>query len=284
MADQRLLMRALSEFAGTLAEGYSVSDVLHDLAEQVTAVLGVDGAGVSVQDGDELHFVTALDERCAMLEGVQEAGQAGPCVDAWRSGKSVVVADLRDYPHSWGGYEQAARKAGVVALAGVPMRCGSQSIGTLDLYSTTPRQWSDDDLECARILADMATSYVIHASELDRQRRLVGQLREALDSRIVIEQAKGIVAAERQVSVDAAFELLRRHARSHSAPLRSVAEAVVNLGLRPLSTAGPADRSRLPCPCVTLDHFCLTVSDCVSKRSTSSKRPHMASYGCMVQF
>jgi GAF domain-containing protein len=233
MADQQLLMRALSEFAGTLAKGFAISDVLHDLAEQVRAVLGIDGAGVSVHDGDRLQFVTALDERSTVLEGVQDAGQTGPCVDAWRSGEAVTVADLRQDSHGWDGYAQTAREAGVIAIAGIPMRCGDQSIGALDLYSTTPRQWSDDDLECARVLADMATSYVIHASELDRQRRLNEQLREALDSRIVIEQAKGILAAERGITVDAAFEILRRHARSHSAPLRSVANAVVSLGMRP---------------------------------------------------
>lgn len=183
-------MRALSEFARTLAKGFAVSDVLHDLAEQVTAVLGIDGAGVSVQDGDGLHFVTALDERSTKLEGIQEAAQAGPCVDAWRSGEAVTVAGLRQDPHDWDSYEQAAREAGVVAIAGIPMRCDSQSIGALDLYSASRREWSDDDLESARILADIATSYVIHASELDQQRRLNEQLRQALESRIVIEQAK----------------------------------------------------------------------------------------------
>ena len=233
MADQQLLMHGLSEFAGTLAKGYAISDVLHDLAEQVTAVLGIDGAGVSVQDGGRLRFVTALDERSAALEGVQDAGQAGPCVDAWRSGEAVTVPDLRRESRGWDKYEQAACDAGVIAIAAIPMRCDHQSIGALGLYSTTARQWSADDLACARILADMACSYVIHASELDRQRRLNEQLREALDSRIVIEQAKGILAAERQVTVDVAFEILRRHARSHSASLRSVAEAVVNLGMRP---------------------------------------------------
>lgn len=233
MTDQQLLMRALSEFAGTLAKGYAISDVLHDLAEQVTAVLKIDGAGVSVQDGDQLRFVTALDERSTLLEGVQDAAQAGPCVDAWRSGQAVTVADLQREPHGWDRYERAANDAGIVAIAGIPMRCDNQSIGALDLYSSTPRQWSGDDLESARILADMASSYVIHASELDRQRRLNEQLRAALDSRIVIEQAKGILAAERQITVDAAFEVLRRHARRHSATLRSVAEAVVNLGMRP---------------------------------------------------
>lgn len=233
MADQKLLAQALSEFARTLTRGFAISDVLNDLAGRVTAVLGIDGAGVSVQDSGRLHFVTALDERYAALERAQEAGQAGPCVDAWCSGQPVIVADLRETSYGWNGYAQAAREAGIVALASIPMRRDGQSIGALDLYSTTRREWSADDLRAARILADMATSYVVNASELNRQRRINEQLKEALDSRIVIEQAKGALAAERGISVDEAFEVLRRHARSHSANLRKVADAVVRLGLRP---------------------------------------------------
>lgn len=233
MADQKMLMQALSDFAGTLAKSYAVSDVLHDLSERVTGVLGIGGAGVSVQDGGKLHFVTALDERFAALERVQEAAQAGPCVDAWRSGTVVAIDDLPHTPHRWEHYTQAAREAGVVAVAGVPMHGDGGSIGAVDLYCTARREWSPEDLASARILADMATGYVVHASELDRQRRLNEQLQEALDSRVAIEQAKGILAAGRGISVDEAFEVLRHHARSHSASLRSVAEAVVRLGLRP---------------------------------------------------
>src|SRR3974377_270314 len=91
MADQKQLTQALSEFARTLAQGFAISDVLHDLAGQVTAVLDIDSAGVSVQDGGRLHFVTAVDERCAMVERAQENGQAGPCVDAWSSGQPAPI-------------------------------------------------------------------------------------------------------------------------------------------------------------------------------------------------
>jgi GAF domain-containing protein len=233
MADQKLLTQALSEFARTLAKGFAISDVLNDLAGQVTMVLGVDGAGVSVEDSGRLHFVTALDERCTALERAQENGQAGPCVDAWYSGRPVTIADLRETSHGWGAYEQVAREAGIVALAAVPLRRDGECIGALDLYSATRRDWSADDLDAARILADMATSYVVNATELDRQRCVNEQLKRALDSRVVIEQAKGALAAERGISVDEAFEVLRRHARSQSRSLREVAEGVVKLGLRP---------------------------------------------------
>ena len=233
MADQKLLTQTLSEFAATLVQGFTISDVLHDLAERVTAVVGGDSAGVSLQHAGHLRFVTALDERSSHLERVQENGQAGPCVDAWRSGKAVAVADLDEAEHGWGAYGQAARKAGIAAIAGIPMLLNGKKIGTLNIYSNTRRDWSEEDLDAARVLADIATSYVINASKLAQQRRISEQLQEALHSRIIIEQAKGVLAAERGISIDEAFQRLRRHARSHRASLRTVAEAVVHLGLRP---------------------------------------------------
>lgn len=233
MADEKLLTRTLSEFAATLVKGFAVSDVLHDLAERVTAVLGVDSAGVYLQESNRLHFITAIDENSTRLERVQEEGQAGPCVDAWRSGDTVAIPALAGSARGWDTYFRTAREVGIVAAAGIPMRLNGESIGVLNLHHSSRRDWSGEDLNTARVLADIATSYVINASRLDRQRRINEQLQEALDSRVVIEQAKGILAGERCITVEAAFEVLRRHARSRNATLRTVAEAVVNLGLRP---------------------------------------------------
>ncbi len=233
MADQKLLTQTLSEFAATLVREFTISDVLHDLAERATAVVGADSAGVSVQDSGYLRFATAVDERSSNLERVQECEQTGPCVDAWRSGKAVVAVGLGDTTCGWGAYGHAAREAGIAAVVGIPMRLGDERIGALNIYSNARRDWSEEDLDAARVLADVATSYVINASKLNQQRRINEQLQEALDSRVIIEQAKGILAAERGISVDEAFEFLRRHARSHGAPLRAVADAVVKLGLRP---------------------------------------------------
>jgi GAF domain-containing protein len=233
MAGQELLTHAVSQFARTLARGSAVSEVLNDLAARMTAVLGIAGAGVSVLESGQFRFAAASDERSVGLERAQEASQAGPGVDACRTGKIVTVASLPETAGEWDAYQRAAQGAGIVAVASVPMRHHSESIGTVDLYSASRRDWSAGDLRAAGILADMATGYLIQARELDRQCRVIGQLREALDSRIVIEQAKGVLAAERRISVDEAFEVLRRHARSHAVSLRSVAEAVVSLGLRP---------------------------------------------------
>lgn len=232
MARQDLLVGALSEFARTLVRRFDISDVLYDLTARVTAVLEVESAGVSVVQDGRLRFVTALDERATTLERVQEEEQAGPCIEAFRTGNPILVNPLTEVEHRWPTFVREARSTGFVALAGIPMRLDGQSLGALDLYHTSHRDWSDEDVRVARVLADMATSYVVTASELERQQRTSEQLQVALESRIVIEQAKGIIAAERRVPVDKAFELLRSHARSHNADLRTTADAIVRLGLR----------------------------------------------------
>lgn len=232
MVDHRLLTEALSEFARTLVGRFAVSEVLHDLSRRVVGVLELDGAGVSLHDGTRLRFVTALDERTAGLEQVQEREQLGPCVDAWRSGEVVAVQEVA-HVRRWGAYRDAAVAAGVVAVAGLPMHRDGEPIGALDLYCGGRRPWDDDDIAAARLLADVATSYVVNASELDRQRRLAEQLQAALDSRVIIEQAKGMLAADRGIGVDDAFDRLRRQARNTNATLRAVADALVNHGLRP---------------------------------------------------
>lgn len=233
MAREDLLIEALSGFARTLVDHFEISDVLHDLTSRVSSVLDVAGAGVSLVEDGRLRLVSALDEATASLERVQEEEQAGPCIDANRSGLPALVPRLDEVESRWPRFVGQARAVGFASVAGIPMRVDGRALGVLDLYHTSVREWSEAEIRIARVLADMATSKVITASELARQKRTTEQLERALESRVIIEQAKGILAAERRISVDAAFEVLRSHARSHNADLRSTAEAVVRLGLRP---------------------------------------------------
>jgi GAF domain-containing protein len=233
MVDQALFLRVLSEFAHTLVRRYQIGDVLYELVERMTGVLDVAGAGVSLGEGERIRFVTAVNEAAVRAEEVQEQSQDGPCTEAFRTGKVVAVSDLRDVVGRWETFCVGALEAGFVAVAGIPMAVDSRTLGAVNLYSAHPRSWSDEDVAAAQVLADMATSYIINASELEQAQRTNEQLREALESRLVIEQAKGILSAEGRLSIDDAFKALRRHARNHNATLRSVADAVVNLGLRP---------------------------------------------------
>jgi GAF domain-containing protein len=232
--DSELLMEALSEFAHTLANQFEVSEVLYQLAEHVVAILDVAGTGVSlVDEEDRLRPVTGINELTSLLEAREEQFQEGPCVDAFRDRRIVAVPDLDDVDGSWPRWTVEARLRGVRAVLGVPLRVRDGALGAMNIYSTEPRAWSDSDVRAAQVLSDIAASYVVNASELEHSRRTTEQLREALESRIIIEQAKGMLATELGISIDKAFVVLRDHARRNSASMRSVAHAVVNLGLRP---------------------------------------------------
>jgi GAF domain-containing protein len=233
VTDQAALTRALSEFAQLLVREYEVSDALQDLVDGVTEVLGISGAGVSLLEGERLRFATAATDAIVLLERIQEETQNGPCVEAHQSGQPVLVTDLRDRPERWPELSEGAAEAGMLAVAGIPMRLNGTRLGALNLYHGATRDWSDEEISVSRLLADLATGYVANASRLDRLQHTAEQLQVALDSRLIIEQAKGLLAGERDISMEQAFEVLRGHARRNNASLRAVADAVVNLHLRP---------------------------------------------------
>ena len=166
------------------------------------------------------------------MEHSQEEHQEGPCRDAYETGEVVRVTDVRQESARWPDYSATATRLGVAGVAGIPMRDGDEVIGALNIYSREPREWSDADIAVAVVLADVATSYVLNAAKLHDQEQLSQQLQQALDSRVVIEQAKGITAHQNTVPVDQAYQLMRRHARNNNTSLRVVAEAIVGVGLQ----------------------------------------------------
>jgi GAF domain-containing protein len=233
VTDRELLVRELSSFARKLITDYPVSDALHDLVDATTAILEIHGAGVSLARDDVLSFVTAGSEDLAALERIQERHQLGPCVEALRSGTAVLVADLNDDPQRWPDLTSAALRSGIVAVAGIPLHLNGTRLGAVDLYDTKRHDWTEDEAQTAELIAALAAGYLANATHLDQARHTAEQLQDALDSRIIIEQAKGILAGERKISIDEAFQVLRSHARNRGVPLRDVANAVVRLGLRP---------------------------------------------------
>jgi len=231
--DQRLFMKTLTRFSVVLPEHHDLdAAALAELTKSVAAVLGLGGSGVTVAEQGKLQFVTALTQDSKELERSQQVHQEGPCRDAYETGEVVRVTDVRQESARWPDYSALAADLGVAGVAGIPMRQGDEVIGALNIYSNEPRQWSDEDIAVAVVLADVATSYVLNASKLHDQEQLSEQLQHALESRIVIEQAKGITAQRRSVSIDHAYQLMRGHARSNHASLRTVAEAIVGVGLR----------------------------------------------------
>ena len=233
MYDRPLFIQTLSRFAVVLPANYDLEAALSELAESVTQVLGLSGSGVTMaDDAGRLCFVTAVNQSSGELERNQEQHQAGPCRDAYDTGEVVRVTDVRLESARWPEFAAAATSLNVAGAAGIPMRLADKIIGALNLYAPLPREWSDEAIAVAGVLADVATSYVVNASKLRQQQQLGEQLQHALESRIVIEQAKGITAQQNGVTIDQAYQLIRGHARSNNTSLRAVAEAIVAGGLR----------------------------------------------------
>jgi GAF domain-containing protein len=228
MVDQSALKRAFADYARTTAGSYEIGEVLYRLTDQVVEVLDIDGAGVSIAEADgTLQFVTASDALTTRAEQHQIDAGEGPCHDAFLSGERVTVPDLaRD--ERWPTFRPATLEVGMHAVAGIPMPLGEQRIGALNLYRRTPREWHADALDDAQLLADMATGYVLNTRALHEREQLAEQLQQALDSRVIIEQAKGVIAERHGIATPAAFEKLRRHARSSHEKVHDVARAVVD--------------------------------------------------------
>ena len=234
MHDESLFLQTLSRFAVVLPARYDLSDALSELTESVTAVLGLSGAWVTMADNGQLSFLTLVSKDSAAMarDHAQLHPFPCPCQDAYTSGEVVRVSDVREESARWPAFSASATRLSIAGVAAIPMRLADLTIGALNLYAPEPREWSDEDIAVAAVLADMATSYVVNASKLLQQQQLSEQLQHALDSRVVIEQAKGIVSQRRAISVDQAYQLIRSHARRNNATLRSVAEAIVGVGLR----------------------------------------------------
>lgn len=227
MTDYSSLVDAFADYARTITGRYEIGDVLYRLTDQVVEILPVDGAGVSLGEGDQLQFVTATDERVVHVEQRQISAGQGPCHDAFTTGQQVVATDLRE-EHRWPDYVPLALEQGCQAVAGIPMLAADQRIGALNLYSHAPRAWNDDALDIAQILADMASGYIVNARVLSEAARTTQQLQHALESRIIVEQAKGILAERHGVDPATAFDFLRKHARAENTKVHDIARAIVD--------------------------------------------------------
>jgi GAF domain-containing protein len=225
-----LLFELLRRFASTMARSFDANDVLYELCEGAVKILDATGAGVSVASEEgTLEFVTSTTQDVVELEHVQQRDQQGPCVSAFTTGEVVVVREIASL-EQWPAYQDAARRAGFASVVGVPLALDGLKVGSLNVYDARLRDWSRTDLAAARVLADVATAYLVRAGQLAEERRLTQQLQQALDSRIVIEQAKGMVGRDHQISVDEAFDLMRQYSRANNRSLRDVATAVVEQG------------------------------------------------------
>ncbi|MGH3665106.1 MAG: GAF domain-containing protein [Egibacteraceae bacterium] len=227
------LVDVLAGFARTLVTDYEITDMLAELCDQVMEVLDVDGAGVMLSDDHDGHlrFVAASDEVVRNIETLQVELGEGPCLHAYSTGEQVVIGDLGG-TERFPSFAPRALAAGLTAVYSFPMLAGEQRVGAINLYASRAADFAEDDIDAGQILADIATAYILNSRTLSESTRLADQLQHALNSRIVIEQAKGKLAEQLGIGVDAALQLLRAHARRKGRKLHDVAAEVVDGALR----------------------------------------------------
>jgi transcriptional regulator with GAF, ATPase, and Fis domain len=234
MRNERDVLRALVEVADTFVADYDVVEFLHRLTVRCVVLLDVDEAGVMLADGTGvLRYLASSSEQMRIVELLELQHDEGPCLDAYMHGRVTVTARAEEAEHRWPQFASHARDAGLESLAGVPMRLRRDRIGALNLFAREPGGLSQDDEHIAQAMADVATIGVLQARAIHDGQVITAQLQSALESRIAIEQAKGIIAEYMSISVDDAFTLLRNHARMHNDKLTEVARRVISSALRP---------------------------------------------------
>jgi GAF domain-containing protein len=229
MPTERLLAQTFVELADTLVADFDIVDFLHTLADRCAELFEAAEAGVMLADQrGGLRVVASSSERARLLELFELQNEQGPCPDCFRSGQRVVAEDLQADPDRWPLFTAEAVAAGFRAVYSLPLRFRSEVIGALNLFRTQPGRLDEDDLTAAQAMADIATISILQERTLREARVLAEQLQLALNSRVVIEQAKGVLAERTQVNLDDAFKMLRTYARTHNRRLHEVATLVIS--------------------------------------------------------
>lgn len=214
--------------ADTLTTDYDMVDLLHTLVLECVAILGMKAGGLMLVDGSgELQLMTSTSEAAGFVEVMQLNAAAGPCIDCFRSGAAVSVGDI-GASSSWPDFRGAALGQGFQSVLATPMKLRGRIIGTMNLFADAPGEVDARDAAVAQALADVATIGILQERVIREGVLMEEQLHRALDSRILIEQAKGVIANELSVSMEDAFLLMRSYARDRNATIRSVAEQVSN--------------------------------------------------------
>ena len=227
--DGELLSNAFVELADTMVADFDVIDFLHTLTERSVQLLDAAAAGVLLADPrGELRLVAASTEAARVLELFQLQNDQGPCLDCFRSAQPVAAPDLTTAGQRWPQFAAAAAQAGFAAVQALPMRLRSQVIGALNLFQATPGGLNHEDVRVGQALADVATIGLLQERSTRRGETLHEQLQAALNSRVVIEQAKGKLAERLGQDMDQAFTLLRSHARNRNLRLSDLAQAVID--------------------------------------------------------
>lgn len=237
---------AFVSLADRLVGPFDVVELLNGLTEECARLLDVASAGLLLADSSGvLHVVAASSERTRSLELFQLQRDEGPCLECYRSGIMVRVADLQGNADRWPQFVPAALKLGFASVHAVPMRLTDKVLGALGLFGAAVGSLNEDDLNLAQALAHVASVALVVGNATADQNRLSQQLQIALDSRVSIEQAKGAIAQYSSVTMDEAFARLRGYARDHNQKLTEIARSVVarTISIQEISSHAQAKQS-----------------------------------------
>jgi GAF domain-containing protein len=222
------LAKIFVEVADTMVDEFDLIEFLQMLADRAAGLIDGATVGLLLADPKErLQFMAASDETTKLLEMFQVQGSDGPCLDAFRNGEPVVNADLREAAARWPRFAPVAASVGFRSVHAFPLRLRKEVIGAMGVFGRHVGDFDDTDVQVVQALADVAAIGLLQERAIRRSEALTEQLQGALNSRIVIEQAKGAIAQAHNVTVDIAFELMRAYARRSNRRLSDVAQLVV---------------------------------------------------------
>jgi transcriptional regulator with GAF, ATPase, and Fis domain len=234
------IVRGFVKLADALVSDFDVVEMLDQLVRGCVELLDVDAAGILLLNQEGALEVAASSNGAARyMEIFQVQSESGPCVEVVRTGRPIVVTERAEIERRWPVFGRAVARVGYSAVYALPMRVRDETIGALNLFSTTPPRLDELDTEVTQALADAATIGIMQQRSITRATLLAEQLQLALNTRTAVEQAKGIVAEYGGVDVGTAFEAIRKFARSHRANLSSVAEQLVARTLDPRRVIPP---------------------------------------------
>jgi len=222
------MLQTFARLADTLVDDFDVLDLMQTLVEACTDLLPVTAAGILlVADDGRLELAASTSEANRIVESMQLSAEAGPCIESFSTGRIVSVPSIAEVPVAWSAFRDSALAQGFTTAHAIPMRLRQTTIGTLNLMNVASEPLGAEAIMAGKALADVATIGILQERALRESGALSAQLQTALDSRVVIEQAKGVVAQTHDVTIERAFEIIRSYARQHRSSLGDVARAVV---------------------------------------------------------
>lgn len=242
MSREQRVIETFVELADTMVDEFDVVEFLHRLAERCAELLDCAEAGLLLADAAGLLQVMASSsERSEALELLQFQRDEGPCVDCYRQGEPIFSEDLAADDERWPQFAPAAVGQGFRSVQALPMRVRGETIGAMNLFRAQSGRIAEPDQALGQGMADIAAIALLQERTVRESRGVIAGLQGALNSRVIIEQAKGILAERRQIDVDAAFVALRTHARAHNRRLGDVAADLIAGRLDPEAFTAPQE-------------------------------------------